>query len=185
MPDRSYYPSDPEMSDSIFIETTSDPGQFMKDSLLVASYRDAARNANIPVNHTFGAEGQTLQFQTAADKLQVEEIVRESENSLVHTETITKDHQHPYYVQAWGKVVDNAMAGREHPVDVNVCEDLAPDPQVFVMFPDQETKQLFDNLNRDGFFTEFAVLECRTMMQKDGIDAKGPASVIDQQVVGA
>ncbi len=179
MPDRSYYPDSDSDPSSVFIETTSDPAQFMKDTLLVASYRQAARNADIPVQHTYGNEGQTLQFRNAAERQLVEDKVRESERSLIHTETFTRDHQHPYYMRAWTEVVEEAMQGREHPVTgINICEELEPNPQAFVTFPDMETKRLFMNLDRDGAFTEYAVARCNHLMREAELDPRDPMSLL-------
>ncbi len=153
MPDRSYYP-DADQS-SIFIETTSDAAQFMKDSLLVASYRSAAQSAGVPINHTFDGKGQTIAFRNASDRAEVEESL----NSLSHIERFDQGED-PSYIKAWSYIVPELLAGRGHEVSTDIKLE---DQQVAVTFANDDAKQAFTNAERNGDFIEFALNRQRLM----------------------
>ena len=171
MPDRSYYP-EADADNEIFIETTSDPSQFMKDSLLVASYRSAAQSAGVPINHSFNRDGQTLAFRSAEERQEVEDRL----SSLSHIENFSGDYSDTY-IQAWQDVVPALMEKRGFPL--SSIEYDSSTKQVSIKFDSPAAKEAFAELDAGSDFIDHA-LDRAKLLERNA--ASGQGLDIDQKI---
>lgn len=153
MPDRSYYP---DADNEIFIETSSDPSQIIRDSVLVASYRSAASTAGVPMSHTFNSDGQTLAFRSAEERQEVEDRL----NGLSHVENFAGDYS-ATYIQAWQDVVPALMEKRGFPL--SSIEYDADTRQVSIKFDSPAAKEAFAEMDAGSEFIDHALDRARLL----------------------